>query len=77
MLDDFLRIAYGATPAHSDDIFGAIMESLYLEVVAPSGRPRRTAGEVSLGDTLRLATPVAFYPMKADAIPSARNADSA
>lgn len=77
MLHDFLRIAYGATPAHSDDIFGAIMESLYLEVVAPSGRPRRKAGEVSLGDTLRLATPVVFYPMKVDAIPSARNADSA
>ena len=72
MMDDFLRIAYGATPAHSDDIVGAIMESPRLEAVAPSGHPRRMSGEVSLADTLHMAAPpMVFYPMKADAIPPA------
>lgn len=66
MMDDFLHIAYNATPAHSNDIYGAIMENRNLEVITRSGRPRRTIGGISLDDTLCLTRQPMFdfYPTK-------------
>lgn len=68
MMDDFYRIAYNATPAHSEDINGAIIENRNLEIITPSGRPRRKAGRISLDDALRLARQPTFdlfkYPTK-------------
>lgn len=68
MMDDFLRIAYNATPAHSDDIYGAIMENGNLEIITQSGRPRRTIGGISLDDALCLTKQPVFdlfkYPTK-------------
>lgn len=68
MMDDFYRIAYNATPAHSDDIHRAIIENRNLEIITQSGRPRRKAARISLDDALRLTRQPTFdllkYPRK-------------
>jgi len=53
-VQDFYASVYNITPAHSDDVHAAIMESPDLEVITPSGRERQKANTIVVGDTIRL-----------------------
>jgi three-Cys-motif partner protein len=53
-VEDFYASVYNITPAHSDDVHAAIMESPDLEVITPSGRERQKANTIVVGDTIRL-----------------------
>lgn len=56
-VDDFYSEIYNETPAHSDDIHTAIMENPDLEIITPSGSPRRKVSGISLQDTIRFIQP--------------------
>jgi hypothetical protein len=53
---EFYEVTYNATPAHSDDIHQAIIESEDLEVLTPNGGLRRAPGTIEPADTTRLKT---------------------
>ena len=60
---EFYETAYSATPAHSDDMHSAIIESTDLEVLTPNGGVRRSAQAIEPADTLRLKKQRTFFPM--------------
>lgn len=60
---EFYEATYNATPAHSDDIHQAIIESEDLEVLTPNGGLRRVPGTIEPADTIRLKTQRSFFPM--------------
>lgn len=62
-LEEFYQSIYNATPAHSDDIHAAMLESDELEVLTPNGFERRKAGAITVGDTLKLKRQRTFFPM--------------
>ena len=49
----FYAVAYSATPAHTDDIHAAMVESDDLEVVTQNGGLRRKGHTILVGDTPR------------------------
>lgn len=51
---EFYGSIYNSTPAHSDDIHAAIIDSTEIEVVTPKGNLRRKAETISVEDVLRL-----------------------
>lgn len=64
---DFYPEIYNETPAHSEDIHKAMLENPDLEIVTPTGNPRRKASGISLQDTIRFIQPPMFkifYPEK-------------
>lgn len=62
-MSDFYEAAYSATPAHMDDIHGAMLENEDLEVRTPDGGVRRKGNTISVEDTLRLKRQRSFFPM--------------
>lgn len=63
LVGDFYAAAYSATPAHKDDIHGAMLESEDLEVRTPSGGTRRKSHQISVRDTLRLKNQKSFFTL--------------
>ena len=60
LVSDFYRSIYNQTPAHSDDIHSAIMDSADLEVVTSSGGERRKAHTIGRDDIIRLKKQMSF-----------------
>lgn len=59
---DLYQSIYNATPAHSDDIHAAMLESDELEILTPGGGVRRRPNTIDVGDTLRLKAQRTFFP---------------
>ena len=62
-MEDFLKSAYSATSAHSDDMRTVIVDSEDIEAITESGNPRRSAGAIRITDTLRLKTQKSMFSM--------------
>jgi three-Cys-motif partner protein len=60
---EFYAGIYNTTPAHSDDINSAIIESEDIEVITPAGGFRRVGRAIETGDIIRLRTQRSFFPM--------------
>lgn len=63
IVEDFYAAVYNITPAHSDDVDTALIENPDIEVVTPAGRERRTAGSITVGDTIKLKRQRSLFPM--------------
>ncbi|MGH6616673.1 three-Cys-motif partner protein TcmP [Sphingomonas sp.] len=61
LVGDFYAAAYSATPAHKDDIHGAMLGSDDLEVRTPAGGVRRMSHQITVRDTLRLKNQRSFF----------------
>jgi hypothetical protein len=59
---EFYESIYNATPAHTDDIHAAMIESDELEIITPTGGERRKPNTITIGDTLRLKNQRTFFP---------------
>lgn len=60
---DFYAGIYNTTPAHSDDINSAIIESEDVEVITPTGGVRRVGHAIETSDTIKLRAQRSFFPM--------------
>lgn len=60
---EFYAGIYNTTPAHSDDINAAIIESEDVEVITPAGGVRRVGHAIETGDTIKLRAQRSFFPM--------------
>lgn len=60
---EFYANVYSETPAHSDDIHEMMLVNPDLEVLTPSGNPRRIANTITPQDTLRVKTQKSFFPI--------------
>jgi three-Cys-motif partner protein len=60
---EFYESIYNATPAHTDDIHAAMIESDELEIITPTGGERRKPNTIAIGDTLRLKNQRTFFPL--------------
>jgi three-Cys-motif partner protein len=60
---EFYESIYNATPAHTDDIHAAMIESDELEIITPTGGERRKPNTITIGDTLRLKNQRTFFPL--------------
>lgn len=60
---EFYASVYSETPAHSDDIHEMMMTNPDLEVLTPTGNPRRVANTISPDDTLRVKSQKSFFPL--------------
>jgi hypothetical protein len=60
---EFYASIYNMTPAHMDDVHGAIIDNSDLEVITESGGERRKANTIGPGDTLRMKRQKSFFPM--------------
>lgn len=58
---EFYEAIYNGTPAHSDDINTALIESPDIEVVTPSGGERRSANAIGIEDVIRLKRQKSFF----------------
>ena len=58
---EFYESAYNVTPAHTDDIHAAIIESNELEIFTQGGGQRRKANTITVGDTIKLKSQRSFY----------------
>lgn len=61
LVEQFYENAYNETPAHSEDIHQAIIDSQELEVITASGGARRKASTIKVDDTIRLISQRSFY----------------
>ena len=52
-MEDFYRVAYSATPAHSDDIHEMIIENPDVEVITETGGERRVPNIIKTSDVLK------------------------
>jgi three-Cys-motif partner protein len=59
----FYESIYNATPAHTDDIHSAIIDSPDLEVITEAGGERRKANTIIASDIIRIKTQRSFFPM--------------
>jgi len=59
----FYESIYNATPAHTDDIHSAIIDSPDLEVITEGGGERRKANTIIAGDVIRIKNQRSFFPM--------------
>lgn len=64
-LSDFYRQVYNGTPAHSDDIHAAIIESSEVQAVTRHGGVRRKGTSIRAEDVLKLKPQRSFFPMLA------------
>ena len=60
---EFYANVYSETPAHSDDIHDMMLENPDIEVLTPSGNPRRSANTITSEDTLRIKMQKSFFPI--------------
>jgi three-Cys-motif partner protein len=54
---------YNMTPAHTDDVHAAMIESPDLQVVTEAGGERRKGNTITASDTLRIKQQRSFFPM--------------
>jgi len=59
----FYESIYNATPAHTDDIHSAIIDSPDLEVITEAGGERRKPNTIIAGDIIRIKNQRSFFPM--------------
>jgi three-Cys-motif partner protein len=59
----FYEATYNATPAHTNDIHAAMIESPDLEIFTETGGQRRKANTISVTDTIKLKAQRSFFPM--------------
>jgi hypothetical protein len=60
---EFYESIYNATPAHTDDIHGAIIDNPDLEVITEMGGERRRPNTITTTDIIRLKTQRSFFPL--------------
>jgi hypothetical protein len=60
---DFYTNVYNETPAHSDDIHEMMLANPDMEVLTPSGNPRRSTNTITPEDTLRVKMRKSFFPI--------------
>lgn len=60
---EFYETVYNLTPAHNDDINGAIIDNPDLEVITGLGGERRRAHTIHINDTIRLKPQISLLPM--------------
>lgn len=60
-IEEFYNRAYNMTPAHSEDINSTIVSHSDIDVLTPSGNPRRKAHTIKLNDTLKLKRQKSFH----------------
>ena len=60
---EFYEGIYNTTPAHADDIHGAIIENPDIEVITPAGGERRKANTIGINDVIKLKRQRSFFPM--------------
>ncbi|WP_248799959.1 three-Cys-motif partner protein TcmP [Pseudomonas sp. MWU13-2105] len=63
IVSDFYASIYNETPAHSDDVHSAIIESSEIEVHTSSGGTRRKANTITANDTLKFKSQRSFFPL--------------
>lgn len=66
VVDEFYRVAYSETPAHSDDIHSVIIENPDIEVITETGGERRKPNTIKPSDTLKLKNQKSFFSMFSD-----------
>ena len=59
----FYATAYNETSGHSDDIHEMMMENSDIEILTPTGNPRRSIKTITPLDTLRVKNQRSFFPM--------------
>lgn len=59
----FYESIYNATPAHTDDIHSAIIDSPDLEVITEAGGERRRPNTIIASDIIRIKSQRSFFPM--------------
>jgi three-Cys-motif partner protein len=59
----FYRAIFNMTPAASDDIHAALIESDDIEVITPAGGARRSSNAISPEDTIRMKDQKSFFPL--------------
>lgn len=62
-IEDFYKIAYSETAAHSDDIHEMMIVNPDVEVVTESGGERRKPNTIKPADTLKLRDQKSFYSL--------------
>lgn len=60
---EFYESIYNVTPAHTDDIHTAIIESPDLEVITPAGGERRKSNTIAVSDVIKVKMQRSFFPM--------------
>lgn len=63
IVGDFYHNIYNSTPAHTEDIHGAIIENPDIEVITLNGGERRKANTISVTDVLKLKKQASFFHM--------------
>lgn len=58
---DFYEAAYNVTPAHTDDIHAAMIDSDELEIFTEDGGQRRKAKTITVNDTIKLKSQRSFF----------------
>ncbi|MHC3954563.1 three-Cys-motif partner protein TcmP [Pseudomonas aeruginosa] len=62
-ISEFYASIYNETPAHTDDIHTAIIQSPEIEVITPTGGTRRKANTITINDTLKFKSQRILFPM--------------
>lgn len=65
-VSEFQQHIYNLTPAHSEDIQGAIFECPDIEIITPKGGTRKSAKAIRADDHLRVASQRSFFSMRWD-----------
>lgn len=60
---EFYEAAYNSTPAHTDDIHAAMLESGELEIFTETGGRRRKANTISVTDTIKMKSQKTFFSL--------------
>lgn len=63
LVKDFYESIYNITPAHADDVHGAIIDNPDLEVITPVGGERRKANTIGINDVIKMKRQISFFPM--------------
>jgi len=62
-IEDFYKIAYSETAAHSDDIHEMMIENPDVEVLTDSGGERKKPNTIRPTDTLKLSDQKSIYSL--------------
>jgi len=63
LVSEFYASIYNETPAHSDDVHTAIIQSTEIEVHTAGGGTRRKANTITAMDTLKFKSQRSFFPL--------------
>ncbi len=66
-VNEFYEGIYNETPAHMDEIHGALLDSPDTMILTPDGGERRKASTIKVGDHIKLRQQRSFFPMFIDA----------